>query len=157
MGTLSGIGHPLFLPPLNTATLQSPPGSRGAASLVRCYGVEEAVRQFRSPVWKRNGAISGHRFRVRDESVEAACQPWCRNLSSRRGCRKQPRGPSHRTGFANQKSEAPTLLWTISRNRHYRVVPRASRKRCINTRSSQRPNLCPTSLKWATHWNPRRS
>jgi hypothetical protein len=33
------------------------------------------------------------------------------------------------------------------RYRHDRVVPGASRKRCMKTRSSQRPNLWPTSLK----------
>jgi len=33
------------------------------------------------------------------------------------------------------------------RQYHGRMVPEGSRKRCMKTRSSQRPNLCPTSLK----------
>jgi hypothetical protein len=40
---------------------------------------------------------------------------------------------------------------------HYRMLPGGSRNRCMKTRSSQRPNLCPTSLKWATRSNPSRS
>jgi hypothetical protein len=36
-------------------------------------------------------------------------------------------------------------------------APGASRKRCMNTRSSQRPNLCPTSRKYATRSKPSRS
>jgi hypothetical protein len=40
---------------------------------------------------------------------------------------------------------------------HDRMVPGGSRKRCMKTRSSQRPNLCPTSVKWATRSNSRRS
>jgi hypothetical protein len=38
---------------------------------------------------------------------------------------------------------------------HFLRAPGGSRKRCINTRSSQRPNLCPTSRKYATRSKPR--
>ena len=61
------------------------------------------------------------------------------NLSSRRGGKR------------------PAIQAFSRRLSHNRVVPGASRKRCMKTRSSQRPNLCPTSLKWATCSNPRRS
>ena len=70
-----------------------------------------------------------------------------------------------RRGSCHQEDGSPHLRPGTERHTptssrrccHDRMVPGGSRKRCMKTRSSQRPNLWPTSLKWATRSNPRRS
>src|SRR5262249_58130871 len=53
--------------------------------------------------------------------------------------------------LSERPRKSTSLQQTIVTNvhRYQREVPGASRKRCINTKSSQRPNLCPTSRKCA--------